>query len=92
MDGLNFLVPITAILVGGAIVLLPLAALTARFALKPLVEAFARARGGEQAVERLALVEQRLALVEEQLHGLERDNARLLEEADFRRQLERGRA
>lgn len=87
MSNFEILVPITAILVFGTAVIIPIAGITARFALKPVVEAFARLRESQGSGERQALTEQRLALLEEQLHALERDQARLLEEADFRRQL-----
>lgn len=88
MNELEILIPITAILVGGVAVILPIAGLTARFALKPMVEAFAKLKGTQGAEQRVELLEQRLALLEEQFHSLERDNARLMEEAEFRRQLE----
>jgi hypothetical protein len=87
MNEFEVLVPILAILVTGAAVLIPIVGITARFALKPVVEAFARLKESQGAGERQALMEQRIALLEEQLHAMERDQARLLEEADFRRQL-----
>ena len=92
MNGFELLVPILAILVGGTAILLPIAGFTARFALKPVVEAFAAFKGTQGADQRVLLLEQRLALLEEQLHAMERDQQRLLEESDFRRQLEGPRA
>jgi hypothetical protein len=82
------LIPIIAILIGGLVVLIPVAGITARFALKPIIEAISQLKSGASADQRTAYLEQRLSLVEEQLHALERDNQRLLEENDFRKQLE----
>ena len=92
MNELEILIPIIAILVGGTAIILPIAGLTARFALKPVVEAYAKLKASQGSDQRVDVMEQRLSLLEEQLHALERDNARLLEEADFRRQLEGPRA
>lgn len=88
MGNLEILVPLSAILVMGIAIIIPIAGITARFALKPVVEAFARLKESQGAGERQALMEQRVALLEEQLHAMDRDQARLLEEADFRRRLE----
>lgn len=88
-DILPFLIPILAILVGGLIVLVPVAGLTARFALKPVVEAVVHAReahGGTSARE-LAIVEQRLALLEQQLEAMQASIQRLGDGRDFDRQL-----
>ena len=82
------IIALTAVVFGGLTVLIPIAGLTARFALKPVIEAIATFRSGQMGDQRVAYLEQRLALVEEQLHSMERDHARLLEEAEFRRQLE----
>ncbi len=88
MNAFEVLIPITAILVGGTAVILPIAGLTARFAFKPLVEGLARLKEGSSGGARVALIEQRLALMEEQIHMLERDNQRLTEEVEFRRELQ----
>jgi hypothetical protein len=82
------IIALTAVVFGGLTVLIPIAGLTARFALKPVIEAITTVRNGQLGDQRVAFLEQRLALVEEQLHSMERDHARLVEEADFRRQLE----
>jgi hypothetical protein len=86
MSPLEIFIPITAILVGGIIVGVPVVGLTARFAFKPVVEAFLRMKGA-QADDRVPRLESRLALMEEQLHALERAQERLVEEAEFHRQL-----
>jgi DNA-binding transcriptional MerR regulator len=88
MSPYEVLIPIVAILIGGLVVLIPIAGITARFALKPIIEAISQLRSGPGSDQRVAYLEQRLSLVEEQMHALERDNQRLLEESDFRKQLE----
>jgi hypothetical protein len=85
---LELLIPITAIVLGSLVVLIPVAGLTARFALKPVLEAFARYREVQGEGQKVHLLEQRLALLEEQMHSQDRSLSRLLEDADFRRKLE----
>jgi hypothetical protein len=86
----DLLVPLAGIFVGGLMILIPVAGLTARFALKPLMDSFAKNRAIEGQGEALALVERRLALLEEQVHGVDRSVRELVEEAEFRRKLESG--
>lgn len=75
--------------IGGIlIVLVPVAGLTARFALKPVVEAIFKARENTAGSREAALLEQRVALLEQQLRNVEGNVERLVEDADFRRQLE----
>lgn len=68
----DLLVPIFAILVGGLIVLLPLAGLVLRFALKPAIESYVQAKqassGGDH--EHVAIIEERVALLEAQIRGV----------------------
>jgi len=71
--------------IGGIlIVLVPVAGVTARFAFKPIVEAIAAMREGRDDGREVAIMEQRIDLLEQQVRGLER----LVEDTDFRRQLE----
>ena len=70
------------------VVLIPVAGLTARFALKPIVEAIFRARESPTAARETALLEKRVALLEQQLRSVEGSMERLAEGAEFRRQLE----
>jgi hypothetical protein len=88
MGAYEVLIPIIAILIGGTMFIVPIAGFTARFALKPLVESYAKLQGGNVSSERIAHMERRLALLEEQVNTLERENTRLLDEADFQRKLE----
>ena len=91
MDQFDILVPIIAILVGGTIVILPIAGITARVALKPVVEAWSRLKTTPDAEQRLHLMERRMALLEEQVSVLERENQRLVDEMDFRGRLTAGK-
>jgi TolA-binding protein len=80
-----------AIFLGMMVVLIPIAGLTARFALKPLMEAlrsYRELQGDNQAQQ---LVERRLALMEEQMHSMDRAIRELSEESEFRRDLESGK-
>ena len=80
-------VALAGVIMGTLIVLIPVAGLTARFALKPIVEAVARMRQTQGAAEHLALVEQRLALLEQQQAITESDVGRLLEVQEFQEKL-----
>ncbi len=74
----------------GLIVLIPVVGLTARFALKPIVEALARMREAQGTNQSLTLLERRMALSEQEmksLEGLREDVRRLVEEQEFQRQL-----
>jgi len=79
-----------AVVMGMMVVLIPIAGLTARFALKPIAEAVARMREAAGTGRELQLVEQRLALMEQQLSNLESDVHRIEEKTDFDRQLGAG--
>lgn len=81
---------IVAVVMGLMVVLIPVAGVTARFALKPIAEAVARMRESQGAGRELQLVEQRLALMEQQLSNLESDVRRVEEKADFDRRLSAG--
>ena len=89
--------PNTAIISGLAIfmvmmaILIPIAGLTARFALKPLMEALKSYRELQGENQAQQLVERRLALMEEQMHSMDRSIRELSEESEFRRDLESGR-
>lgn len=88
MDEFEILVPLTAIVLGSLTVLIPIAGITARFALKPIVEAMAQYRNMKGRDDALMLMERRFALMEDQVQSLERTVSQLHEEADFRRRLE----
>ncbi len=80
-------VALAGVIMGTLIILIPVAGLTARFALKPIVEAVARMRQTQGAAEHLALLEQRMALMEQQQANTESDVGRLLEVQEFQEEL-----
>lgn len=82
---------VVAVIMGLMVVLIPVAGVTARFALKPIAEAVARMREAQGANRELQLVEQRLSLMEQQIQNLETDVRRIEEKSDFDRQLGTGR-
>jgi len=87
------LTAIVAIIMGMLVVLIPIAGLTARFAIKPITESMAKLRQGNMDRQVLEMLERRLSLLEQEVHGLggmRDDVSRLLEEAEFQRQLKRG--
>jgi hypothetical protein len=84
------LTAVVAIVMGMLVVLIPVAGLTARFAIKPITESLARMRQGNVDQQVVQLLERRVTLLEQEVHGLggvRDDVARLLEEAEFQRQL-----
>ena len=83
---------LVAVTLGCLIVLVPIAGITARFALKPIVESIAKMRelqGGTTGRE-LNVLEQRVALLEQQHQALEGSIQRIGELKDFDRQLKSG--
>ena len=92
MNGAEILIPLVLGTLGILVVLIPVAGLTARFALKPIVEAVARmkeAQSGSNARE-LNVLEQRVSLLEQQYQSLDGTVERLAEIKDFDRQLTAG--
>lgn len=81
-----------AIFLGLMVVLIPIAGLTARFALKPVMEALGKYRESQGDRQMQQLLERRMALMEEQMHSMDRSLRELLEESEFRRELESGRS
>jgi hypothetical protein len=88
--GYEILVPLVAIVMGSLMFLIPIAGITARFALKPVIESLAKYRESQGDRDALVLMERRMALLEEQFNGMDRSLRELVEEAEFRRQLEGG--
>ncbi len=78
---------VVAVFMGTLIVLVPVAGVTARFALRPIADAMARVRQSQGAEERLALMQQRLDLMEQQLLSVESEVHRLREVQEFHAQL-----
>ena len=88
MDITPELIGLTAVIFGGLAFLIPVAGVTARIALKPIVEAMARYRELKGNDESTTLLERRMALMEEHINSIGRSVQVLVEDADFRRRLE----
>jgi hypothetical protein len=87
------LVALSAVILGCMMFLIPIAGLTARFAIKPISEALARNREGSVDRETIRMLERRMALLEQEVHGIgemREDLSRVLEELDFQKQLLQG--
>ena len=90
MDGFELLIPILGVLFIGLTILVPIVGITARIALKPVMESWARYRELKGSEDAVVMLERRMALMEEHLNSIDRSVQLLLEEADFRRKLEAG--
>lgn len=84
------LTEIVATVMAMSVVLIPVAGLTARFALKPLVESLARVNEVRGVEETVAITERRVALLEQQLEAMDHTVRRLEEVREFDRALESG--
>ncbi len=84
------LVGLVATVMGISIVLVPVIGLTARFALKPAVEAMAKLFDHKGLDETVSILERRLALMEQQMEAMEGSVRTLNEVTDFHRQLSAG--
>lgn len=82
------LIPILGIVFGSLIFLIPIAGLTARFALKPIMESIGQFRDAQGQRQTVEMLERRVALMEEQVSSIERSVKPLVEDAEFRRKLE----
>ena len=81
---------VAGVIMGSLIVLIPVAGLTARFAMKPIVESLAKLRQASGQNESVTMLERRVALIEQEvqnLSGIRDDLGRLVEEMEFQRQL-----
>jgi len=84
------LTAIVAIILGMMTILIPIAGLTARFALKPLVESLARLFDSRTVEDTVQLTDRRVALLEQQVEALEGLVTRLQDERAFDRELQGG--
>lgn len=82
---------LVAVIMGISIVLIPVAGLTARFALKPAVEALGRFIEGKGKDEAVHIVERRMALLEQQMEVLQHSVDRLIEVNEFDAELKGGK-
>ena len=76
-----------AIFMGVSVVLVPVIGLTARFALKPTVEALSRFFDKKGSDEAISILERRMALLEQQVESIDTNVQRLVETADFDQKL-----
>jgi hypothetical protein len=89
VDPIN-VVALAAVVLGSLTVLIPVAGLTLRFAIKPVTDALKGSRQSGEERETIQLLERRMALLEQEVHSvteLRGDIVRLLEEVEFRKQL-----
>ncbi len=86
------IVAVIAVTGGLLTVLIPIAGLTARFALKPIVESVARLRElqGNAPAGNVSLLDQRVSLLEQQMQAIEGSVKHLTEAREFDRQLASG--
>jgi hypothetical protein len=78
------------IIFAGLAVLIPIIGLTARFALRPVVDAIARIKEAGNAGEALTMLERRMSLLEQEVQsveGLRHEMARLADAQQFHMKL-----
>lgn len=83
------LTAVVAVVLGSLMFLIPIAGITARFALKPLVESMARFFDSRAMEDAMAINERRVALLESQVESLEHTVDQLREAQSFDRELKR---
>lgn len=86
------LTSIVAIVMGMLVVLIPVAGLTLRFALKPTVEAIARLFEHKGVEEQVTILERRMSLLEAQMESVDSAVTRIADAMEFDRELEGGRS
>jgi hypothetical protein len=89
VDPIN-VVALAAVVLGCLTVLIPVAGLTLRYAIKPVSEALGRSREGRDDAQTVHLLERRVALLEQEVHNMTEmraDIVRLIEEVEFQKQL-----
>lgn len=84
------LTAVISVIMGISIVLIPVIGLTARFALKPTVEALSRIFESKGTNETIQILERRISLMESQIEGMESSLKRLEDTSAFDAQLRAG--
>jgi hypothetical protein len=84
-------VALVGTIMGISVVLVPIIGLTARFALKPAVEAVSRLFEHKALEDTVGILERRMALMEQQMESIEGSMKRLEEVGEFQRALESGK-
>lgn len=78
---------VVAVVMFSLVILIPIAGITARFALKPIAEAVARVKEAQGSTRELGLLQQRVDLLEQQVGVMESDLHRLREVQEFHARL-----
>ena len=86
------LTSLIAVFMGISIVLIPVIGLTARFALKPTVEAFSNFFQAKSVEESVRILERRMALLEAQIESIDASVNRLADVSEFHQKLSSGEA
>ena len=81
------LVALVSSILGISVVLVPVIGITARFALKPLVEALAKVFEARELDESVKILERRVELQEHQIEALQDSLEQLTDAREFERQL-----
>jgi hypothetical protein len=81
------LVALVSVILGISVVLVPVIGLTARFALRPLVEALGRVFESRSSDESMRILERRIELQEHQIDALMSTVKQIADTQDFDRQL-----
>lgn len=76
-------VALVAVIMGTLTILIPIAGLTLRFALKPVTEAVIAFRSSQGVGQEIELLEKRVAFLEQQNSNLEESIDRLVEAVEF---------
>lgn len=84
-------VEIIAVVMGISIVLIPVIGITARFALKPTVEALGRFFEARSRDDAITIIERRVGLLEQQVDSLESGYRGIREAEAFHAELDRAR-
>lgn len=78
---------VLAVIFGGITILVPVLALTIRFALRPVIDSWARLKQSPETEQERALVARRLDLLEAELQHVQHSVREVAEAEEFRRQL-----
>ena len=81
------LTALLAVIMGISIILVPVIGLTARFALKPTVEALSKFFDKKRSDESQLILERRVALLEAQIDSIESNVSRIVEVSEFHQEL-----
>lgn len=78
---------VVTVIMGSLVILIPIAGITLRFAIKPIAEAMTKIREGQRADREMGLLQQRVDLLEQHLAGTESELHRLREVQEFQARL-----